>query len=172
MVHQLKQLAMSDLVALIEPYWEAAFGRTSRAEGTIFSASEWQETFLKAAQEEATSLGDAIQLAEPLFLDEITTYTPEAREAMEDGSASDVLSAFLDDLPAIEPFDYDTVNGYLRNLRWRFKSERGISGRQVMFPIRAVLTGTLTGPCLVITITLLGKTRCLQRIQTALKRTC
>jgi len=158
---------MADLIALIEPCWQAAFGCTSRTEGTVFSIAEWQETFLRAAREEAASLTDMVRLAVPLFADVITTYTPEARQCLENSFANEVLSAFREGLATVEPFNYDMVNQYLRDLRWRFKSQKGLSGQQVMFSIRAALTGTLTGPCLVIMIILLGQARCLQRVQAA-----
>jgi glutamyl/glutaminyl-tRNA synthetase len=159
---------VSELAALVEPRLKAAFGRTHRSEGTVFSASEWRETFLRAAREEMAAWDDVVRLAEPLLADEVAALTPEAREALRSPSAGEVLAAFADTLPTVEPFDYDTVDGCLRELRWRFKNSHGLSGRQVMYPIRAALTGTLTGPCLVVTIILLGRARCLQRATAAI----
>lgn len=115
-------------------------------------------------------MNDVVRLAEPLFVDEIAAFTTEAQQCMKDGFACEVLAAFREGLPAVEPFDYDRVNNYLRDLRWRFKSDRGLSGRQVMSVVRAALTGTLTGPCLVVMVILLGKARCLQRTLAALQQ--
>jgi len=167
---RLKELPAPELVALIEPHWRGVFGCSARAEGTVFPVAAWQETFVIAAREEATSLADLVRLAEPLFVDAIVSYTPEAQQCLNDGFAGEVLSAFREGLTAVEPFDYDQVNHYLRDLRWRFKSDKGLTGRQVMSVIRAALTGALAGPCLVVMVILLGKARCLQRTSAALQQ--
>ena len=161
----IKQCSLAQLGELVAPYLLDVFGTTVRANGTIFSPVEWQDVFLTAAREEMHTLDDVVSLGAPIFQDELSQVTPEARRALEDAIAKDVLLMVVQELPAVEPFDYDAVNSYLHDLRGRFKTERGVSGRQVMFTIRSVLTGTLTGPCLVIVMILLGKARCLQRIR-------
>jgi glutamyl/glutaminyl-tRNA synthetase len=163
--HSLRRQPVTELMAQVEPHLLAAFGTTSRQEGTVFSAAEWLQTFVTSVTDEMVTLEDAVVLGRPIFEDQFT-MTPEAEEALRGPSDRGVLSAFVEGLPAIEPFDYDTVNEYFRSLRARFKSEQALSGRQVMFPIRVALTGTLKGPCLVIIAILLGKRRCQQRAQT------
>jgi glutamyl/glutaminyl-tRNA synthetase len=44
----------------------------------------------------------------------------------------------------------------------------GLRGRDVMFPIRAALTGTMVGPCLGVVASLLGYERCRGRLREAL----
>jgi glutamyl-tRNA synthetase len=164
----LKRRPLADLVALTEPYLHAAFGRVSGHEGTALSETEWRETFIDATREEMITLRDIVELGRPLFEDEFAPTT-EAEQALEAPAAADVLAAFATDLPGLEPLTYGTVNEYLRSLRYRFKTERGITGRDVMFPIRAALTGTLKGPCLVVVTILLGRDRCLTRVHAGIK---
>ena len=160
----LKRRSPADIVALTEPHLRSAFGRVSCHEGTALSETEWRETLAAAIREEMATLQDIVELGRPLFEDDFTP-TAEARQARLAAAAPDVLSALAADLPGLEPFTYDTVNQYLRSLRYRFKTERALAGREVMFPIRAALTGTLKGPCLVVVAILLGKERCLHRIR-------
>jgi len=160
----LKERSLSELNALTEPYLQEAFGAISCHIGTVFSETAWRETFTQAISEEMTTLGDVVSLGRPIFEDRFD-LTPEAREAAEQPFTEEVLAKVAGDLPGVEPFDYDTVNAYLRSLRARFKAERGLAGRQVMFSIRAALTGTLKGPCLVVVMILVGRDRCLSRIQ-------
>ena len=160
----LKERSLSELIALTEPYLQEAFGAISCHIGTVFSETAWRETFTQAISEEMTTLGDVVSLGRPIFEDRFD-LTPEAREAAEQPFTEEVLATVAGDLPGVEPFDYDTVNAYLRSLRARFKAERGLAGRQVMFSIRAALTGTLKGPCLVVVMILVGRDRCLSRIQ-------
>jgi nondiscriminating glutamyl-tRNA synthetase len=160
----LRERSLSELIALTEPYLQEAFGAISCHDGTVFSETAWRETFTQAVGEEMIKLGDVVSLGRPIFRDRFD-LTPEAREAVEQPFTREVLAALAGDLPGVEPFDYETLNNYLRGLRARFKAERGLAGRQVMFSIRAALTGTLKGPCLVVVMILLGRDRCLSRIR-------
>ncbi len=160
----LKRRSAADVAALTEPYLRAAYGGVSRHEGTALSETEWRETFINAARDELATLHDVVELGRPIFEDQLDP-TPEAEQALRASAATTVLTAFAADLPDLEPFTYDVVNEYLRSLRYRFKTQHGIAGREVMFPIRAALSGTLKGPCLVVLAVLLGKERCLHRIQ-------
>jgi nondiscriminating glutamyl-tRNA synthetase len=160
----LKRHSPAAVVALTKPYLQSAFGRVSCHEGTALGETEWRETFATATRDEMATLQDVVELGQPLFEDNFA-LTEEAKQALLAVAAPDVLSALAADLPGLEPFTYDAVNLYLRALRYRFKTERALAGREVMFPIRAALTGTLKGPCLVVLAILLGKERCLSRIR-------
>jgi len=160
----LRERSLSELIALTEPYLQEAFGAISCHAGTVFSETAWRETFTQAVGAEMIKPGDVVSLGRPIFEDRFE-LTPEAREAAEQPFTTEVLATVTGDLPGVEPFDYDTVNSYLHGLRARFKAERGLAGRQVMFAIRAALTGTVKGPCLVVVMILLGRDRCLSRIQ-------
>jgi glutamyl-tRNA synthetase len=160
----LKRRSPADIVTLTAPYLQSAFGRVSCHEGTTLSEIEWRETFATATREEMATLQDVVELGRPLFEADFV-LTTEAKQALLATAAPDVLSAVAADLLGLEPFTYDVVNQYLRSLRYRFKTERALAGREVMFPIRAALTGTLKGPCLVVLAILLGRERCLSRIR-------
>ena len=77
--------------------------------------------------------------------------------------ALDVLRAFIEGLPTVEPFEYDPIDAFVSDLRLRFKASHGIRSRDVMYAIRAALTGRLDGPCLVVACQLLGRWRCRER---------
>ncbi|MHB1319257.1 MAG: hypothetical protein ACYCYF_11635, partial [Anaerolineae bacterium] len=98
--------------------------------------------------------------------------TPEAQEALGDPSAPQVLKAFLAGLSPECTDTPENANAWLTELRHALRDSDSLRGKQVMFPIRAALTGSLRGPCLGIITSLLGPGRCRERVQEALDTCC
>ena len=95
--------------------------------------------------------------------------TPDerSREVLSLPYASSVLQAFVRELPAVEAFAYDEIDAWITALRQRFKAAlgatQGVRSRDVMYVLRAALTGRMDGPCLVEICQLLGPEQCRQR---------
>jgi glutamyl-tRNA synthetase len=153
---------------LLRPRLTAAYGRWEAADGTAHAPDSWFELLVGAAQEEAITLSDMVTLCAFALAPESPVPTPEAQEALRDPAASRVLEAFL---AGLSPDSIDTpakANAWLTDLRHALRDSNGLRGQQVMFPIRAALSGSLRGPCLGIITSLLGPERCRDRAQEAL----
>ena len=79
---------------------------------------------------------------------------------------ADLLAKFRDRLASAEPFDAAT----LEQLMHDFVAAEGIKIAQIIHPVRVALTGQSIGLGLFDTLAILGKERCLRRIERALGR--
>jgi glutamyl/glutaminyl-tRNA synthetase len=161
-------LSAQDVADRIAPYLREAYGNPTRHEGTALSSEQWLQTLAGAIRDELDCMSDAAKASRFAFADEIIRE-PDALESLSQGAVPEVLRAFADGWARLPAYDYDTADAFFGTLRRQFKETRGLSGKQVMQPIRAALTGSLRGPCLVVVSILLGKDRCLERITAALK---
>ena len=160
----LGQLDACEAARLFAPCWEKAYGVADRAAGTTLLPAEWQRALASAIQGEVHHLGEVVDLARFVFV-ELVERDPagQAARVLAQPYAFDVLRAFIEGMPAVEPFAYDPIDAFVSDLRLRFKASHGIRSRDVMYVIRAALTGQLDGPCLVVACQLLGRQRCRER---------
>jgi len=117
-------------------------------------------------REEVDSLNEIPTRVGFLFRDEID-YTAEAREVLGAPTARTVLETFVEKLNSLPSLDVAKASSVLQELRLRFKEKDNLRAREVMFPVRASLTGALEGPSLAAVIALLGKERCIQRVRSS-----
>lgn len=162
----LKRLPVEELAAKVAPYLQDAYGRATRHEGTALSAEAWLRSLVEAVRDELNRLSDIADSARFVFVDEFV-IEEDAQQALSHPSASEVLRAFAESWAALPAHDYDHADALFKRLRKEFKESQGLSGKLVMQPIRAALTGSLRGPCLVVVSILLGRERCLQRVRAA-----
>jgi glutamyl/glutaminyl-tRNA synthetase len=160
-------LPPDEVTALLVPRWQAGFGRADRAEGSALSPAQWQETLALAIREELILPEQAVDRARFVFVDELD-LDAASQEALAQPYATRILEAFVRELPRVAPFEFDPLDGFSRELRTRFKNALGIRSRDVMYVLRAALTGRQDGPCLVVVCQLLGLDRCIQRAKDAL----
>lgn len=166
---ELKPLSVREVSDLIRPLLAEAYGSPTRHIGTALSPEQWLDRLAEAIRGELDCVSDAVGSARFAFVDEVVSE-PGALEALNQAGAADVLGAFADGWASLPAYDYGTADAFFRALRRQFKESQGLRGVQVMQPIRAALTGSLEGPCLVVVSVVLGKDRCLERIQAALKK--
>jgi nondiscriminating glutamyl-tRNA synthetase len=153
---------------LVRPRFEAAYGRWQNAEDTAHTPEAWLGILVGAAQEEAATLSEVVALAEFAFVERVIRLTPEAEEALGGEWVPEVLRTCRDTLTQGALATPQSANRHFQDLRHHFRDAAGLRGRQVMFPVRAALTGSLTGPCLGVVSSLLGLTRCVRRLEDAL----
>ncbi len=156
------------IVELARPRLLSAYGRWEAAEGTSHDAETWLALLVGAAQEEAATLAELVALSAFALAEARPALTDEAREALQGPATVPVLAHALEMLDAQALASPEAANARLTGLRHHWRDTAGLRGRQVMFPLRAALTGSLTGPCLGIVTSLLGPSRCRQRIEETL----
>ncbi|MEA3407833.1 MAG: glutamate--tRNA ligase [Chloroflexota bacterium] len=163
------QRAETDYVGKrLKPRLQAAYGRWHRAAGTSHDPQTWYRLLVEATQEEATTLQDMVSLSEFAFVECVSDFAPEAQRALARKEAPIVLKYCLETLTASDLIDHDAANDYLRRLREHFREEADLGGRDVMFPLRAALTGSVSGPSLGLVMSLCGPSRCQKRLEKAL----
>jgi glutamyl/glutaminyl-tRNA synthetase len=162
-------LDVDEVTALLVPHWQAAYARADRAEGTALAREVWQQTLALAIREELYLPAQAADKARFAFVDELS-LDAASRAALDRPCAKPILRAFVDELPAVAPFEFGLLDTFCSELRLRFKESLGVRSRDVMHVLRAALTGRQDGPCLVVACQLLGPARCVQRAQWAIHR--
>jgi nondiscriminating glutamyl-tRNA synthetase len=157
----LRRLDEAELARLWIPRWQQAYG-AAHVDGTTLAPDEWQRLLVTAIRDEVYRLDQAVDKARFAFAESIC---PDARagECLAQPYAAEVLRAFADELSVLEPFEYDEIDARVSALRLRFKASHGIRSRDVMFVLRAALTGRMDGPCLIVACQLLGRRRCIAR---------
>jgi nondiscriminating glutamyl-tRNA synthetase len=160
-------LGATELAQLLVPRWQAAYGVAHRAEGTALSPGEWQHKLALAIRSELYVLAQAPEKARFAFVDRVQQQ-PDGAETLAQAYAPDILRAFIDGIAGLAAFTFECIDAFVTALRYRFKASHHIRSRDVMFVIRAALTGELGGPCLVEACELLGRRRCVERAKAAL----
>jgi glutamyl/glutaminyl-tRNA synthetase len=166
-------LDADEVTALLAPHWQAAYGRAERAGDTSLSPKVWQQTLALAIREELDRPDQAVDKTRFAFMDDLLLDSA-SRTALDQSYAKPILRAFVRELPPAVPpaaFDFEPLDAFCREFRLRFKNAQGIRSRDVMYVLRAALTGRQDGPCLVVVCQLLGPERCIQRAKSALGET-
>jgi glutamyl-tRNA synthetase len=163
----LAQLDEATVTRLFIPYWHSAYGLADRAQGTGMTSGAWQRALALSVRGEVHALAEVVDRVRFAFLDGIEPDV-DAAQMLAQPYAPEVLSAFMEGISAVEPFDFDSIDAYVSDLRRRFKASHGVRSRDVMYVVRAALTGELGGPCLVDACRLLGRRRCVERAREAL----
>jgi glutamyl-tRNA synthetase len=154
------RLDLADLVERVMPRIEATYPAIKD------HSPEWKTQLVSAVREELTTLNDTVHAVRFAF--EFGDFTVEAQEALHSEQAQPVISAFLEAVRTFDSLDAEGSGNLLKELRNQFKKSHGWGGKAVMFPLRAALTGTVTGPHLSDVAALLGKEESLRRIHAAL----
>lgn len=89
----------------------------------------------------------------------------EALEVLKEESALPVLNAFREKLMALSELEPEGVKEAIKSAG----QELGVKGKSLFMPLRVALSGQLHGPELVRLISVLGKDRCLARIDDVLQ---
>ena len=159
-----QHLARLDEAALLargRPFLQAAY------DDPRLEDDGWTAALIAAVREEITTLGDlpaatAWAFHDPVQLDD------EAWQALRSDPAAPVLAAFREALPEAGRLTLEEANDLLRGLMRRFRKAHGWSGRQVLFPLRAALTGTVHGPHMAAIVALLDAETMRRRLDRAL----
>lgn len=133
------------------------------ARGVAAPDDEWLHAFLSLVLEKVTQLTEIEGYARNL-LSENVTLERDAQETLASPQAITVLECFAG---VIDAECDGTPDGFKAAIR-RVQDETKIKGKDLFMPIRAALTGTLHGPDLNRSLSLIGCVRCVKRVREAL----
>ena len=133
----------------------------------LISSEEYVRDILPLIQERARTLAEVAELAQFFFIDQLD-YEPGllVGKDMSRQSAVEALKAAQNRLSQLEAFDAESLEGVLRPLA----VELGLKTGQLFGTLRVAVTGRTAAPPLFQTMAVLGKERCLRRIEAALAR--
>ncbi|MGE3724774.1 MAG: glutamate--tRNA ligase [Candidatus Sericytochromatia bacterium] len=127
---------------------------------------DWLLAVLDLVQEKCRLLTDILDQAAFLLKPELTPDPEQTQKAFELASAKEVLSAFATAFEQLEPWTVDT----LHTLFEQQKSQLPYKMKEIMWPLRAALTGRTAGADLQQSLFLLGQKRSLERLHLALSQ--
>ena len=117
-------------------------------------------------QERAKTLAEVSDLAGFFFVDELDyKANPPIGKHMDAAAAAKALEAALIKLESLPAFDEESLEAVLRALA----EELGLKAGQLFGTLRVAVTGQTAAPPLFQTMAVLGKERCLKRIEAALE---
>ena len=129
-------------------------------------STEYVQQIAPLIQERITTLGEAAEYAEFFFVDELD-YDPALLSADVTAEAAlEALQAANKGLQDLDSFDASSLEGLLRPLA----SELGLKTGEFFGLLRVATTGRTAAPPLFQTMAILGRERCLQRIEAALRK--
>jgi glutamyl-tRNA synthetase len=109
--------------------------------------------------------GDILAYADFFFANELA-FDPQAVEkTLHKPGAGALLTKFKDRLATVEPFDVGTLEAVLQE----FVAGEGVKIGELIHPLRVAVTGKSVGPGLYDCLAILGRQRCIARIERALK---
>ena len=124
---------------------------------------EWVRELVALYQEQMSFGAEIVELSELFFRDEVT-FEPEAKEVLAEEQVPEVMKAFLEEIEGIEDFTPDAVKKSIKAVQ----KGTGHKGKKLFMPIRAAVTGQTHGPDLMKAISLLGKEKIKQRVESIL----
>ncbi len=159
-----RQLPLERKVALTTPFLQKA--------GLIQSPPTLDEQ--QTTEKVITAAGDRIKVAGDILAfadffqndDQLVYDEPAFDKHIRQGDGTELLAKFRDRLAAAESFDAAT----LESLMQQFVAQEQIKIGQVIHPVRVAVTGKAVGLGLFDSLAILGKERCLRRIERALAR--
>jgi glutamyl-tRNA synthetase len=128
---------------------------------------EYVRRIMPLVQERARTLAEVAELAQFFFIDQLEYATGWLiARGMDQKSATQALETAKQGLEPLEAFDAESLEAVLRPLA----GELGLKTGQLFGALRVAVTGRTAAPPLFQTMAVLGKERCLRRIEEALDR--
>ena len=132
----------------------------------LISDEDYVRNVLPLVQERAKTLLEVVELTQFFFIDELD-YDASllVGKNMDAASTVKALKAAQSKLTPLSKFDADSLEAVLRPLA----AELGLKTGQLFGVLRVAVTGRIAAPPLFATMAVLGKDRCMKRIEAALK---
>jgi len=159
----LRQLDVEEFIRMALPFLEK--GLPPRGERPL--PEDYVRRILPLEQERAKTLGEIPELVEFFFIDELT-YSADLLlgKDMSREVALRALAVSLERIQALERFDAAPLEDLLRPLA----AELGLKTGELFGLLRVATTGRTAAPPLFQTMAVLGKERCLRRIEAAIQK--
>ena len=159
----IRRLTADEFFEAVEPYlmMDKLAGETS------ISNEKYVRDVLPLVQERARTLTEIAELTQFFFTDELEYETNLLiGKNMSQELTTKALAVTNQRLRQLESFDTESLEAMLRPLA----AELGLKTGQLFGTLRVAVTGRTAAPPLFQTMAVLGKERCLRRIEAALKR--
>ncbi|PJF36293.1 MAG: glutamate--tRNA ligase [Candidatus Thermofonsia Clade 1 bacterium] len=160
----MKRLSNAELSALLVPYLQDAYPESAR-----LADAAWCEALTAAVRDELVALSDVVEAARFAF-EAPQTFTAEALAVLQNEAAPVALSALSAALPQTAQLTRAEAEATLKSVRDQLKQAHGLSGKQVLLPIRVALTGKIGGAHLTDILALLSVAELRERLQRALSK--
>jgi len=159
----LRRLSAEELTEKAMPF----FGKYLSAQIERPLDRDYVQQVVSLEQERAKTLSELPQLAEFFFLPELVHPADLLLSSgMDKEQAGEALGIALERLQKLEPFDAVSLESLLRPLA----QELGLKTGEFFGLLRVATTGCTAAPPLFQTMAMLGKPRCLERIEAAIRR--
>lgn len=153
--HYVRDLSVEELAEKIKPYLiKAGLIDESYPEDKLnLLAATWQSAIDK--------FSDAPELAKNYFIkDEDMVWDEEAVEAIKTEDAKKLIDSFLNHLEEVDEIDSEFASTIMKKIQ----KETGIKGKNLWFPVRAAVTGSVHGPELSNAFVIMGKEKIKERL--------
>ncbi|KZM56357.1 MULTISPECIES: glutamate--tRNA ligase [Aeribacillus] len=156
----MKKLDLEKVVDLSLPHLVKA-GRIS--ENMSEDERDWVQRLISLYQEQMSYGAEIVELSEMFFKEEIE-IDEEGKLVLQEEQVPSVLSAFLEEVKAIQDFKADEIKKAIKSVQ----KATGQKGKKLFMPIRVATTGQTHGPELPLALELLGKEKIITRLEKAL----
>ena len=163
--HYMRQLPAARRVELCLPFLERAGLVPAAPDGATRAAVT---AIVEAAGDRISVAGDVLDYADFFTADEALPYDDKAfdKRLRKPAEAAELLAGFRDRLAAAERFDAAALEELLRG----YVAERDVKLGQVIHALRVAVTGKAVGFGMFEILEILGRERCMARIDRALAR--
>lgn len=153
-----RKMEVADLAKAIRPYLEKAgyIDESYPEENVELLAETWQSAINK--------FSDITELVKNMYIDiEDIEFGDEEKSFLQEENAKILEDAFLDELNKVEVLDMDFASTIMKKIQ----TETGIKGKNLWFPLRAAITGNVSGPEMKNILYLMGKEKIKKRLEFA-----
>lgn len=171
--HWMSLLSLQEKIAGCWPFLKAAgFVQGWFPEGDIpdvcpHDRQVWLGELIQALGDRLKVFSDVLDVPEFFVADEALVFDDKAfqKRIVEAPEARELLQSLAAELESCQPYDIPTLEQRVHH----FVESRGVKFNQVIQPLRIALTGKTAGIGLFETLAILGRSRCLVRIQRTLR---
>ena len=153
--HYLRDLELGYIAIKAKPYFTEA--------GFYISDNKKYLKVVDVARNRISMLSEIIEVAKPFFI--ISTYSEEDQQIIDDENSQKLFTFWLENLKALDSITEDSINQLLK----RSTEELDIKGKDLYFPLRLALFGSVHGPELPVIFDILGKKEVINRLQKLVK---
>ena len=126
---------------------------------------EYVRKVVTLEQQRLKVLSEIVELTRFFFEDELEYDEKGRKKWLEQDYVPELLRRLIDRLQGLSEFTHDSIEEAVRQVG----EEMGLSGGQVIHPIRMAVTGRTVGPGLFESMAVLGRDRVLRRLQQTLE---
>lgn len=153
--HYLRELELGYIAIKAKPFFIEA--------GLDITDNEKYLKIVDVARNRISTLSEIIETAKPFFT--ISTYSEEDQQIIDNENSQKLFSFWLKNLKTMESITKENINQLLT----RSTEELDIKGKDLYFPLRLALFGSVHGPELPVIFDILGKNEVINRLQKLIK---